>query len=97
MDLKKLLSTEGVMVIDVREPYEFDELHYKGAVNVPLGNLPSRLSKLNEAQGSPIVFYCQSGNRSGSAAKFAISHGFDNVHNGGGLYSMLEFQNLVEN
>jgi rhodanese-related sulfurtransferase len=37
---------EPVLFIDVREKSQYDDLHIKGAINIPLGVLPSRLAEV---------------------------------------------------
>jgi phage shock protein E len=53
-------------VIDVRTPEEFSGGHYPNAINIPLDNVQQRI---NEFIGmpKPIVAYCRTGNRSGTA------------------------------
>ena len=38
----------------------------------------------------PVVFFCRSGNRSGSAAQFLQSNGLEEVFNGGGFQDVLD-------
>ncbi len=46
-EAKALLDKrERITLIDVREPAQFDDLHIKGAINIPLGVLPSRLAEV---------------------------------------------------
>jgi rhodanese-related sulfurtransferase len=50
---------DGVVVIDVRSKYEYDTLHIKGAVNIPLEtNFRAEVMKLRENHNKPFVFYC---------------------------------------
>lgn len=54
-DVKKLLDLNGkVMVIDVREPDAFEKETIKGAINIPLGQLESRLKDI--PQDTTLVF-----------------------------------------
>ena len=75
----ELNSSGEVAVIDVREDWEFAEGHIPGAVLVPLGTLPDRVSEIPKDR--PVVLVCRSGNRSGQAYTFLTQQGFDNVHN----------------
>jgi rhodanese-related sulfurtransferase len=59
-------APESMLLVDVRTPEEFrDEGSLKGAINIPLAELPDRLSTL--PADKPIVFFCGSGMRSGRA------------------------------
>ncbi len=50
---------DGVVVIDVRSKYEYDTLHIKGAVNIPLERLfTDQIVKLRAQHNKPFVFYC---------------------------------------
>lgn len=71
-------------VIDVRTPEEFSEGHYPNATNIPLDNVQQRI---NEFIGmpKPIVAYCRTGNRSGTAVSILKQNGINEAINGGGL------------
>ncbi len=78
------------LVVDVREPWEYQEGHLPGAVNIPLSRLPEKLSEL--PQDRPILLVCNSGNRSGVAADFLVQQGFpgERVYNlEGGTYAWI--------
>jgi molybdopterin/thiamine biosynthesis adenylyltransferase/rhodanese-related sulfurtransferase len=64
---------DGAVVIDVREPYEWDAGHIDGARQIPLGELPNRLGEL--PRDADIVFYCQAGGRSARALDIARDAG----------------------
>lgn len=51
---------EQVNIIDVRSRYEFDTLHIKGAVNIPLSDkdFTDRVKALTQTNAKPMVFYC---------------------------------------
>ena len=61
-----------LLIVDVREPYEFDALHIKGSINVPRGILESAcewdyedtVPELVKARTREIVVVCRSGHRS---------------------------------
>jgi rhodanese-related sulfurtransferase/predicted DNA-binding WGR domain protein len=69
---------EGVRLIDVRTPEEFASGHLKGAVNIPIDTLPSRLSEVGD-KSAPVAVYCKLGRRSGRAAEFLQAQGFQQV------------------
>lgn len=70
-------SKPDLVVVDVREPHEWDICHIEGATLIPLGSLPSRLNELDGHY--EIVTYCHTGVRSLHAAAFLKSAGFGNV------------------
>ncbi len=49
-----------VVVVDVRSKYEYETLHVKGAVNIPLEakDFTDRVRQLRQTTGRPVVFYC---------------------------------------
>lgn len=76
------LKKQGAQIVDVRTPEEFRSGHIKGSHNIPVNALQRQLSKLKKDK--PIITCCRSGVRSASARQILLSHGFTNVHNGGG-------------
>lgn len=87
-NLGKLIE-EGAFLVDVREPGEFAAGSVKGAVNIPLGSIISRLNKFKD-KASTIVF-CRSGARSGQAKLLLEQNGIKNVVNGGGWDDVKRF------
>jgi rhodanese-related sulfurtransferase len=67
------------MLLDVREPWEFQTCHIAGAVSIPMNTIPSRLTELEEE--APIVCICHHGARSLSVAAFLERNGFTQVTN----------------
>lgn len=64
MELQELYTKlKDVILVDVRSSYEFDTLHIKGAVNIPLGskNFVKNLASLRKGSTKPIVMYCNGG------------------------------------
>ena len=66
-------------LLDVREEYEYQEGHVKGAVNLPLREILSQKDSL--PKDKDIYVYCRSGHRSADAVNFLKSLGFEKVHN----------------
>ena len=75
----------GALVIDVRTGPEFASGHHAAATNIPVQELEQRLGELGPDKARPIVVYCRSGNRSGTAKKILAGAGFTNILNGGSL------------
>ncbi|MDQ6780361.1 MAG: rhodanese-like domain-containing protein [Candidatus Eremiobacteraeota bacterium] len=71
---------KGALLIDVREPHEWNGGHMPGAVLIPMGQVSTRLKEL--PQDRKIIFTCRSGNRSGAIKDMLIDeHGYTQVHN----------------
>lgn len=76
----------GYMVLDVREPYEYEEAHIIGAENKPLSTLrEEEFSGLSKDQ--PYVIICQSGNRSKEASAILQDAGYELVNVSEGMSS----------
>ncbi len=82
MQLHEILKQPNVRIIDVRSVAEFSGGHVVGSTNIPLNEIPNRISELREVTG-PIVLCCASGNRSGQATTYLEGLGFNQVYNGG--------------
>ena len=77
----RLESNDHLVLIDVRTPAEFEEVHVTGAKNIPLGTLnEGSLEKLAE-RGANVFFICQFGGRSSQASQKIESAGFWQVFN----------------
>ncbi len=80
LDLKsKIDRKEKFVLLDVREPFEWDICHLDGAKLIPVGELPSRMSELDSAD--EIVIHCKSGMRSAKAVRLLQEAGFAKLHN----------------
>jgi len=81
---QRLQRGEPLFLLDVREPHELAISHIEGACNIPLGELPARLSELD--LGREIVVFCKMGTRSQRALELLLSAGFRKVrHLRGGI------------
>lgn len=88
-ELKRRLDAgESILVLDVREPHEFQICNMRGHL-IPLGELPQRVHELDSAQ--EIVAHCKMGARSAKAVEFLRSCGFRNVKSlAGGITAWAE-------
>lgn len=75
------LITKGAFLVDVREPSEFAGGSVKGAVNIPLGTIPTNIEQFKNKES--VIVFCRSGNRSGQAKSFLEQNGITHVVNGG--------------
>lgn len=93
IELKKSLANkEEIIIVDVREEWEYEEVQlHPTTQNYPLGNLPMLLNKMRELKDTPFVVHCRTGVRSNQAQKFLAKNGFTNVINlVGGLEEYLK-------
>lgn len=72
----------GATIVDVREPSEYVAGHVPGAVHIPMGQLPHRMTELYRA--APVYVVCASGNRSAAMTDFLRNAGFDAYSVAGG-------------
>jgi rhodanese-related sulfurtransferase len=91
-DVRKLVEdpSDKTMLIDVREPVEYQAGFIPTAINIPITSQPdalflspedfeSRFGFPKPAVGKEIVFYCKAGVRSSAAAAMAKQHGYQHV------------------
>lgn len=77
---ERLEKGEKINLIDVREPFEYDEDNLDGKL-IPLGEIANRLSELESLKDEEVIVHCRSGARSDNAKKYMLSQGFSNVRN----------------
>jgi adenylyltransferase/sulfurtransferase len=89
-ELKERLDRgEPIVIVDVREPQEYQINRIEGSKLIPLGELPQRFEELD--QNAAIVCQCKSGARSAKATGFLRSIGFTNVRNlAGGILGWID-------
>ena len=75
----KMDRGDKFLLIDVREPHEFQICRIPGSTLIPLGEVPKRLSEINPE--SEIVVHCKSGARSAKAVDFLKQQGYKKVRN----------------
>ena len=78
-ELVTLVNNDGALVLDVRDKSEFDAGHIVDAINIPYGNLETRMDELNKYKDKPIVIACKMGQHSGTAGTMLRKAGFANV------------------
>ena len=86
-DLEERLENEQPLIIDVREPYEFDAMHIENSINVPRGILETAceydyeetIPELVEARDKTVIIVCRSGIRSLFVAEVMQQLGYKDV------------------
>jgi len=79
-ELKKSLDNgDKLVLVDVREEWEYSLAKVDGSILIPLGTLPQSLAQLNRE--SEIIAICHHGMRSADATNFLLQQGFPKVKN----------------
>ena len=91
-DLQHLLKKKkAVLLLDVRQPEEYETGHIQGAKLMPLDAIPDHFNELSKSK--MIVVYCKSGRRSAQAMSLLQAKGFSNVVSlSGGFQAWSSFQ-----
>jgi len=76
---ERAVDSRAAMVIDVRTPQEFASGHVRGAINVPVDQVQSRIKEVAKSKDTPLMVHCQSGGRSARAAAALREMGYTNV------------------
>ena len=76
---EKLERGDKIVLIDVREPWEYNICKIPSAQLIPLGTLGTEYKKLDP--NAEIVLHCHMGMRSMDATQFLLQQGFKNVKN----------------
>ena len=74
--LHSWLNENQVIILDVREPYEYNEGHINGAINIPLSTILVGIDQLKNIQGTKIILQCRVGGRSMRACQLLQAEGF---------------------
>ncbi|MEO6903004.1 MAG: rhodanese-like domain-containing protein [Bacteroidia bacterium] len=79
-NIEKLIKSGKATIVDVRTESEFVDGHVKDSINIPLQDIPQRLSEFKTMEN--IFLCCASGNRSKQATSFLKQNGI-NCENAG--------------
>ncbi len=91
----EIRERDDVLLIDVREQWEYDEAHIPNITLIPMGDVPNRLTEI--PTDKTVIVTCRSGNRSGQITDFLRQQGYDNVHNmSGGIVAWQQAGYAVE-
>src|SRR5688572_29443662 len=75
----ELRTQPGAVVLDVREPDEYEQGAIPGAVHIPRGNLESSIESRVPDKTVPVIIHCASGVRSAFAAKTLAELGYEDA------------------
>ncbi len=89
-ELKQLMDeNKNFQLIDVREPYEYDEVNINGEL-IPMGEVMDNIDKISKDK--QVVVHCRSGKRSATViGALENQHGFTNLYNlKGGILAYID-------
>ncbi len=88
-EAQKMMDAEpDALILDVREPIEYDRGRIPGADNLPLSVLEKGIPvDFKAAKDATILVYCRSGRRSKLAADILVKAGYTKVYDFGGIES----------
>jgi rhodanese-related sulfurtransferase len=76
-ELKNLMADRQALLVDVREPSEYQSGHIPNAINIPLRMISRNLSKIPSDR--PVILYCSTGYRSSMGVMTLHLLNYDNV------------------
>ena len=83
IELKEKLRNKKMILLDVREQHELDFARINSSVNIPMMEVPNRLSELNKEETYAVI--CHSGIRSAQVCGFLETKGFMVYNVSGGI------------
>jgi molybdopterin/thiamine biosynthesis adenylyltransferase/rhodanese-related sulfurtransferase len=78
-EAESAVAVPGTVVLDVREPDEYEQGALPGALHIPRGHLESQIENKIVDRDAPVVVYCAGGTRSAFAAETLQQLGYTNV------------------
>jgi molybdopterin/thiamine biosynthesis adenylyltransferase/rhodanese-related sulfurtransferase len=73
------IATPGTVVLDVREPDEYEQGAIAGSIHIPRGHLESQVENKVLDKAAPVLIFCAAGNRSAFAADTLVQLGYTDV------------------
>lgn len=79
-EAREMLDAGKAVMVDVREPNEYVEVHAKGVRLIPVNTVMNEAKQIRDYAGDKdVLFICKSGQRSALAAEFATAAGLDDI------------------
>jgi rhodanese-related sulfurtransferase len=76
----QLINSANAVLLDVREPKEYEGGRVPNAIHIPLGQLASRVQELAKLSSRPVVVYCDRGGRTRSVEPALHKQGFKEIY-----------------
>jgi rhodanese-related sulfurtransferase len=84
------VEESAALILDIREPFEWEQGTLPGATLIPMGEIPERMVELDTEQALLVV--CRSGGRSHQVAMFLSANGYSKAANMAGGMKALGLQ-----
>lgn len=79
-------SSKTPVLLDVREPWEYETCKINGSLSIPMNTIPAQVDQLDK--DTPLVCICHHGARSMRVAYFLENHGYTQIINlTGGIHA----------
>ncbi len=78
----KIENGSNLLILDIRDPWEWEIAHLDKALFIPMNSLVSRLDEIDPSK--EIVVHCHTGIRSANVSNYLIKQGYTNVKNSRG-------------
>ena len=79
-EAKEMLDAGKAVMVDVREPNEYAEVHARNVRLIPVNAVIAQVSQIRDfAEGKEVLFICRSGQRSALAAEYAVAAGLSDL------------------
>lgn len=79
-------QNDGLYLLDVRTPGEYQQVRLKGAHLIPIDQFAKRLTEV--PRNRPILVYCAVGSRSAQVSSYLARQGYPEIYNlSGGIYA----------
>ena len=85
--LEEMKSVPNALLVDVRNPSEYDGGHIPGSINFAMSHILKEAEEAFPDKAQPLFVYCQSGARSARAGKLLDLLGYESVVDLGGIAS----------
>lgn len=74
-EILNYIGKPNVLIIDLRDRYEYDSGHIPGAINIPYEELDNQSNRFHK--GQLLIFYCDRGNISLLAVRDLMKYGYN--------------------
>ena len=78
-EAKEKIEADQAVMIDVRDPHEYAEVHASGVLLIPVNTVMNKLPQIRDFTGEKkeVLFICKMGSRSALAAEYATAAGLE--------------------